>query len=349
MEQSSSGPETKGVVVERFVQSSESPLDQPARKVLRPISFTNYFGQQQVKENLVVFVRAAQKTDRMLDHIILHGPPGLGKTTLAKIVAKEMGRELYETRGPAIDRAGDLVGILTSLPKGAILFIDEIHRMNIKIEEVLYSAMEDFCLDVIIGQGAAARAIQVPIESFTLIGATTRLALVSKPLLDRFGIQERLEFYGIDALMGIVLRSAQILGIPVTEESAKVVAKRSRGTPRVANRLLKRVWDFSVAASHEEILPEYTEQVLERQGIDGLGLDRLDRRLLKIMNEQYRGGPVGIDALAATLNEDRATLEEVYEPYLVFSGLIARTPRGRVLTEKGHAHIKCTLASSSLF
>jgi Holliday junction DNA helicase RuvB len=330
------------LVVERFVAAAPQPEDdslEAHRPELRPDCFDDYLGQNHVKENLKIYVSAAKTRQSQLDHVILHGPPGLGKTTMARIIANALGVQMFETRGPAIDRAGDLAGILTGLAPGSVLFIDEIHRLGIKVEEVLYSAMEDFHIDYIVGQGAGARSARLPVVPFTLVGATTRLSLLSKPLLDRFGIQERLEFYDIDALGGILRRSAGILGIDVTDEGAEEIAARSRGTPRIANRLLKRVWDFSLSLGERRIGRELADRVLRRQGIDRGGLDKIDRQILGVVEEQYSGGPVGIEALAATLNEDRATLEEVYEPYLVHMGYLARGPRGRMLTSKGRQHL----------
>ncbi len=310
-----------------------------SRPELRPLRFDDYLGQNQVKDVLKVFVASARQRGASLDHVILHGPPGLGKTTLARILASEMGASFHETRGPALERHGDLAGILTGLPPGSVLFIDEIHRLPIKVEEVLYSAMEDFQLDAIVGQGPAARVHRMPLAPFTLVGATTRLALLSKPLRDRFGIQERLDFYDQDALTRILARSARILGIDLAADGAAEIAVRSRGTPRIANRLLKRVWDFTLAFGAGRIDRALADDALRRQGIDALGLDRVDRQLLAVVAGQYSGGPVGIEALSATLNEDRGTLEEVYEPYLVHMGFLARGPRGRMLTAKGRTHL----------
>jgi Holliday junction DNA helicase RuvB len=337
----------EGVTIDRYVAPLDTDDDaalESARPELRPDSFAAYLGQANVKENLKVYVAAAKTLDKQLDHVILHGPPGLGKTTLARIVAAELGVSLFETRGPAIDRPGDLAGILTGLKPGSVLFVDEIHRLSIKVEEVLYSAMEDFHLDIIMGQGPAARAMRMPIAPFTLVGATTRLSLLSKPLRDRFGIQERLEFYDETALCQIITRSAVILGIRVTEAGGLEIARRSRGTPRIANRLLKRVWDFTIGFGRGEIDRDGADQILRRQGIDGGGLDRIDRLMLRTVAEQYEGGPVGIEALAATLNEDRATLEEVYEPFLVHKGYLARGPRGRLLTARGKEHLRANAA-----
>jgi Holliday junction DNA helicase RuvB len=343
--------ESGNLVIERAVGATFRPEDSTlelTRPELRPGVFDDYLGQDQVKANVKVYVASAKQRAAQLDHVILHGPPGLGKTTLARIIAQDLGAPLFETRGPAIDRPGDLAGILTGLAPGAVLFIDEVHRLSVKVEEVLYSAMDEFQLDVIVGQGPAARAMRMPIAPFTLVGATTRLALLSKPLLDRFGIQERLDFYDDAALTQILARSAAILGIEVTEEGRHEIARRSRGTPRIANRLLKRVWDFTLGYGEKTIGRDLADRVLAQQGIDALGLDRVDRQILNVVATQYEGGPVGIDALAATLNEDRATLEEVYEPYLVYRGFLARGPRGRVLTAKGREHLAAFGAEGAL-
>lgn len=331
-------------VSQELVEDQELHLKSPS---IRPSRFADYPGQDDIKKNLQVYVAASLKRTKPLDHVILHGAPGLGKTTLANIIANELGVPFVATSGPAIDKPGDIAGLLTGLEAGSLLFIDEIHRLNIKVEEVLYSAMEDFSIDIIIGQGASARSVRMDVAPFTLVGATTRLSLISRPLLGRFGIQEKLEFYDADSLTQILFRSADILGFSLSKAAAVEIAKRSRGTPRLANRLLRRVADFADVSDLQEINREVADLALLRQGIDNAGLDRVDRRILKIMYEQYDGGPVGIETLAATLNEDRDTIEDVYEPYLVYRGFIARTPRGRVLTDRASNYLKTNIGSDS--
>lgn len=321
--------------IERLSVSDETPEDQELQQrspSIRPTRFSDYPGQDDVKKNLSVYVGASLKRARPLDHVILHGAPGLGKTTLANIIANELGVPFIATSGPAIDKPGDLAGILTGLEPGTLVFIDEIHRLSIKVEEVLYSAMEDFTIDIIIGQGASARSVRMDIAPFTLVGATTRLSLISRPLLGRFGIQERLDFYDVNSLKKILFRTSSILGFHLSDEAALEIARRSRGTPRLANRLLRRVADFAEIENLSEIDRRVADVALTRQGIDAAGLDRVDRKIIEIMRDQYEGGPVGIETLAVTLNEDRDTLEDVYEPYLVYRGFICRTPRGRTLT-----------------
>lgn len=320
------------------MQEEDIPLE-IATPRLRPITFAEYPGQEKVKANLQTYVSAAKKRDQPLDHVILHGAPGLGKTTLANIIAHELGVPFQSTSGPAVDKPGDLAGILAGLEPKTILFIDEIHRLNIKVEEILYSAMEDFSVDLIIGQGASARSVRMDIAPFTLVGATTRLSLLSRPLIGRFGIQEHLDFYEPEALVKIVQRSSEILGVRIQEEGAFEIAKRSRGTPRLANRLLRRVWDFTEVAGGTVIDRKAADFALQKQGMDHEGLDRTDRAILKIIMDLYDGGPVGIETIAVTLNEDRSTIEDVYEPFLVYKGFLARTPRGRMITENGKKHL----------
>ena len=286
-----------------------------------------------------MYVKAALRRDTPLDHVLLHGPPGLGKTTLAHIVANELGVPFYSTSGPSIDKPGDLAGMLAGLEEGALLFIDEIHRLSIQVEEVLYSAMEDFVIDVVVGQGTSARSVRMPIAPFTLVGATTKLSNLSRPLISRFGIQERLEFYDSGSLVKIIKRSAEILDIEMDDEGALQVAKCSRGTPRIANRLLKRVWDFAEVEGNSVVNTDIAKSALSRLEIDEFGLDRTDREILQILIERYNGGPVGIETLAVTLGEERSTLEDVYEPFLVHQGYLARGPRGRFVTEKGLNHM----------
>ena len=318
----------------RVLSPEEDQQEIRSVNILRPKSFADYPGQDHVKANLRVYVEAASKRGKSLDHVILHGPPGLGKTTLAHIIAYELGVPFHSTSGPALDKPGNLAGILVGLQAGSLLFIDEIHRLSIQIEEVLYSAMEDFSIDLIIGQGQTARTVTLPVAPFTLVGATTKLSSLSRPFLSRFGIQEKLEFYEPEALCEIIKRSAHLLSISIEDEGAYNLAKRSRGTPRIANRLLKRVCDFASIHSKESIDQEIVAYALSRLDIDELGLDRVDRDILSVILEKYSGGPVGIETIAVTLGEERATLEEVYEPFLVHSDLITRTPRGRSLTEK---------------
>lgn len=333
----------EAVIIERVISSTINNDDatfEEARPEIRPARLEEYIGQDKVRENVRTYVAAAQRLGQQLDHVILHGPPGLGKTTLARIIAASLGVSLYETRGPAIDRPGDLVGILLGLSPGSVLFIDEIHRLPIKVEETLYSALEDRHIDIVYGEKTAARVDRIEVVPFTLVGATTRLSLLSKPLRDRFGIDERLEFYDLNSLTAILMRSANILDIRISKEAAQVIAARSRGTPRIANRLLRRVWDFAMGLGEFSIKEDFAHKVLsERQGIDTAGLDHIDRQILRVIFEQYAGGPVGIEAIAATLNEERATIEEVYEPYLVHSGYLARGSRGRFLTQKGKDHL----------
>ncbi len=316
---------------------------------LRPRSLAEFVGQEKLKENLQVFLTAAKQRSEPLDHVLLYGPPGLGKTTIAHIAATEMGATLHVTSGPAIERAGDLVGILTNLEPGAVLFIDEIHRLNRMVEEILYPAMEDCKVDIMIGKGPAARSIRLDVPRFTVIGATTRQGLLTGPLRDRFGIVSHFQFYDESALHQIVCRSASILGYCIDEEGAHEIARRSRGTPRIANRLLRRVRDFAQVDGLESIDKASADRALGALEVDAAGLDRLDRELLRAMILKYDGGPVGLETLAATIGEDAGTIEDVYEPYLMQQGLIKRTPRGRMATAGAYAHLGIAAPKGGLF
>jgi Holliday junction DNA helicase RuvB len=322
---------------DRIVSLSASGDDADAK--LRPQRLSDFIGQNQVRQNLDVFIQAASGRDEPLDHVLLHGPPGLGKTTLAQIVARELGVGFRATSGPMIAKAGDLAAILTNLEARDVLFIDEIHRLNPAIEEVLYPAMEDFQLDLIIGEGPAARSVRIELQPFTLVGATTRSGLLTTPLRDRFGIPLRLDFYEAEDLVNIVTRGASILNFELSEDGAMEIAKRSRGTPRVAGRLLRRVRDFAAVAEIAPVDAKAADAALQRLEVDALGLDAMDRRYLTCIAEFYGGGPVGIDTLSAALAEERDTLEDVIEPFLIQRGLIQRTPRGRLLADSGYRHI----------
>ena len=306
---------------------------------LRPRTLTEYIGQKKAKDNLSVFISAAKMRNEPLDHVLLHGPPGLGKTTLAAIIANEMNVNIRITSGPAIEKPGDLVAMLTNLSEGDILFVDEIHRLNRAYEEILYPAMEDFAIDIILGKGPAANSIHLDLPHFTLIGATTRSGQLTAPLRDRFGVTLRLELYSIEEISLIVNRSASILNIRIDESGAYEIASRSRGTPRIANRLLKRVRDFAQVEADGVISKEVADRALSRLDVDKAGLDAIDRRMLRAIIEYYNGGPVGLDTLAATINEESVTLEDVYEPFLLQNGYLTRTPRGRCVTRKAYDHL----------
>ena len=323
---------------ERIITSGFRAEDIELEPKLRPDNLENYIGQESVKNNMKVFIEAAKKRGEPLDHVLLYGPPGLGKTTLSNIIANEMGVNIKTTSGPAIERPGDMAAVLSGLEEGDILFVDEIHRLNRIIEEILYPAMEDFVIDIVIGKGPGARSVRIDLPKFTLIGATTRIGLLTAPLRDRFGVIQRLEPYSVDNLKTIIKRSAGVLDIEIDDGGAEEIARRSRGTPRIANRLLKRVRDFAQVSFDGVITHEVANQALNRLDVDKMGLDLTDRKMLLAMIEKFGGRPVGVDTLAVYIGEEAETIEDVYEPYLIQLGYIQRTPRGRIVTKSGYEH-----------
>lgn len=329
---------TKMLDTERLITASAKSNEEMFDRAIRPINLTDYIGQPSVHEQMEIFINAARKRSEALDHVLIFGPPGLGKTTLANIIANEMGVEFKQTSGPVLERPGDLAALLTNLEPNNVLFIDEIHRLSPVVEEILYPAMEDYQLDIMIGEGPAARSIKLDLPPFTLIGATTRAGLLTSPLRDRFGIVQRLEFYGLADLTQIVMRSAKILGLSMKLEGAQEIARRSRGTPRIANRLLRRVRDFAEVRADGCINKNIAEQALDLLDVDIHGFDMMDRKLLLTLIEKFDGGPAGIESMAAAISEDRGTLEDVIEPYLIQKGFLLRTSRGRIATRMAYLH-----------
>lgn len=323
----------------RIISTAASEEDIRNDDTLRPKFLTDYIGQKKAKEMMKVYIEAAKGRKEPLDHVLLYGPPGLGKTTLAGIIANEMGVHIKITSGPAIEKPGDVAAILNNLKEGDVLFVDEIHRLNRQVEEVLYPAMEDFAIDVVIGKGATSKSIRLELPKFTLIGATTRVGMLSAPLRDRFGVVNRLEYYTLSELKTIIMRSAGVLGVKVEEDAALEMARRSRGTPRLANRLLKRVRDFAEVKYDGKVTKEVATEVLALLNIDSYGLDHIDREILTTMIEKFNGGPVGLETIAVSIGEDTATIEDVYEPYLIQSGFLARTQRGRIVTDLAYTHL----------
>lgn len=323
----------------RIITTEQMPEDVPLEGSLRPQTLSEYIGQEKTKKNLSIYIEAAKKRNEPLDHVLFFGPPGLGKTTLANIIAREMGANIRISSGPAIEKPGDMAAILNNLQERDVLFIDEIHRLNRQVEELLYSAMEDFAIDIVIGRGPASKSVRLSLPPFTLVGATTRAGMLTAPLRDRFGVVNRLEFYTVEELELIILHSAKVFQVEIDADGAKELARRSRGTPRLANRLLKRVRDFAQIQYDGKITGDAARSALDLLEVDRKGLDHIDREILMAMINVFKGGPVGLDAVATTIGEDAGTVEEVYEPYLVQHGLIVRTPRGRVVTQEAYRHL----------